>query len=174
MLLSCFSYYETPRAIDQLVWSRHRKGLLFLFASIETALRLLLEFRIATGMLVVSRGSIGGLQTHDGRPGHSGSLRSTDTDLQSPLLSLVPTSPMMRCMHSIMAKPARRARPIFVPSIAVPSAHGRGRCAGLLIYISYPSLLYVAVSLSARLYLLADDKRGRRVTPPWLMAIAAT
>ena len=48
------------------------------------------------------------LRSLHGRPDRSGSTRSTD--LQSLSLSLVPTSPMMRRIRSIMATPARRAR----------------------------------------------------------------
>ena len=50
------------------------------------------------------------LRSLHGRPDRSGSLRSTDLQSLSLSLSLVPTSPMMRRMHSIMATPARRAR----------------------------------------------------------------
>ena len=50
------------------------------------------------------------LRSLHGRPDRSGSTRSTDLQSLSLSLSLVPTSPMMRRMHSIMATPARRAR----------------------------------------------------------------
>ena len=49
------------------------------------------------------------LRSLHGRPDRSGSTRSTDLQSLSLSLSLVPTSPMMRRMHSAMATPARRA-----------------------------------------------------------------
>ena len=50
------------------------------------------------------------LRSLHGRPYCSGSTRPTDLQSPSLSLSLVPTSPMMRRIHSIMATPARRAR----------------------------------------------------------------